>query len=209
MFLGVVTWPFLIAGCDSSGSSPDGKGEKTAHFPMRSEGPKTLDPVLGSTVYDNRCCSQIIETLVQYKYLKRPYELEPLLLEEMPTEVETTPEMMQTAMDLAQAARDKQKADHAAAVAEAKKKGEDPPDEPDPIPDPQPITWHFKLRDDIFFHDSPCFPDGKGRKMVASDVFYSWKRISDSSIGSKSWWLMPMSRRSSARRARTSEPSRR
>ena len=94
VFLGVVTWPFLIVGCDSSGSSPDGKGEKTAHFPMRSEGPKTLDPVLGSTVYDNRCCSQIIETLVQYKYLKRPYELEPLLLEEMPTEVETTPEMM-------------------------------------------------------------------------------------------------------------------
>ena len=117
--------------------SPDGTihTPKIGHFPMRSEGPKTLDPVKGSTVYENRCVSQIMETLVQYKYLKRPFELEALLLTEMPT----------TEDDL---------------------------------------TWNFTLRDDVYFHDSPCFPDGKGRKLVSSDVFYSWKRMADSSFAS-------------------------
>ena len=53
-------------------------------FVMRSDGPKSFDPIRGSTVYENRMASQVYETLVQYKYLKRPFELEPLLLEEMP-----------------------------------------------------------------------------------------------------------------------------
>lgn len=135
-----------MAGCgaptaDSANSEATSGAEKVGHFPMRSEGPKTLDPVLGSTQYDNLCSGQIIDTLVQYKYLKRPFELEPLLLTEMPT----------TDDDL---------------------------------------TWKFTLRNDVYFHDSPCFPDGKGRKLVSSDVFYSWKRMADSTIGSKSWWLM-------------------
>lgn len=157
---------------------------------MRSEGPKTLDPVLGSTVYENRCVSQIIETLLQYKYLKRPFELEPLLLVEMPTEVETSDEMKQVASRLAQEARDRQQQEYEAALAEARKLGEPLPPEPKPVPEPNPVTWHFKLRDDVYFHDASCFPDGKGRRLVAADVFYSWKRIADSTIGSKSWWLM-------------------
>ena len=53
-------------------------------MPIHSDGPGSLDPADGSTQYDNRCVSQIYETLLQYKYLKRPLELEPLLLEEMP-----------------------------------------------------------------------------------------------------------------------------
>lgn len=58
--------------------------EKILRVPMATEGPKTLDPVQGSTTYENRCCSQFYQTLLQYKYLKRPLELEPLLLAEMP-----------------------------------------------------------------------------------------------------------------------------
>ncbi len=58
--------------------------EKVLRVPTRTDGPKSLDPVRGSTVYDNRCCSQIYQTLLQYSYLKRPLELEPLLLAEMP-----------------------------------------------------------------------------------------------------------------------------
>jgi oligopeptide transport system substrate-binding protein len=57
---------------------------RTGRFVMRSDGPKSLDPIRGSTVYENRCASQVYETLLQYKYLVRPFELEPLLLEEMP-----------------------------------------------------------------------------------------------------------------------------
>ena len=177
-----------VVGC-SEGDVSEVTG-RSGHFPMRSEGPKTLDPVRGSTVYDNRCCSQIIETLVQYKYLKRPFELEPLLLAEMPVEVETPEDIRAKAFEFAEANRASVKAQWEAAKQEAIAAGEAAPKEPAAIPDPQPMTWKFTLRDDIFFHDSPCFPDGKGRKMVSSDVFYSWKRISDSNIGSKSWWLM-------------------
>lgn len=190
----LIAFLMLVAPLGCSGRSGDGRtdtaSEKRGHFPMRSEGPKTLDPVRGSTVYDNRCCSQIIETLVQYKYLKRPYELEPLLLTEMPVEIETSDEMQQTALQLTEQARERQREEHEAAVAAAQESGAPPPKEPPPVPDPEPITWKFTLRDDIYFHDADCFPEGKGRRMVAEDVFYSWKRISDSSIGSKSWWLM-------------------
>lgn len=38
--------------------------------------------------------------------------------------------------------------------------------------------WRFKLRDNVFFHDDPCF-QGKPRKVVASDVVYSLQRMLD------------------------------
>lgn len=31
----------------------------------------------------------------------------------------------------------------------------------------------FKLRDDVYFHDNPCFKDGKGRNVTADDFKYS------------------------------------
>ena len=59
-------------------------GLKILRLPVDSSGPVSLDPVQGSSQHDSRCVSQIYETLVQYKYLQRPLELEPLLLEKMP-----------------------------------------------------------------------------------------------------------------------------
>jgi len=45
---------------------------------------------------------------------------------------------------------------------------------------PDGLTYRFPLRDDVFFHDDPAFPNGgKGRKMVASDVVYSFQRLLD------------------------------
>jgi peptide/nickel transport system substrate-binding protein len=38
-------------------------------------------------------------------------------------------------------------------------------------------TYTFKLRQGVKFHDDPCFPDGKGRELVASDVEYVFKRL--------------------------------
>ncbi len=68
-----------------------GAGKKVVQLPIRTDGPKSLDPVRGSTVYDNVACSQIYETLLEYKYLVRPeiiknpnQVLQPLLLAEMP-----------------------------------------------------------------------------------------------------------------------------
>lgn len=62
--------------------SPD--HEKVLSIPIRAAGPGSLDPVRGSTQYDNRACSLVYETLLQYKYLARPLALEPLLLTKMP-----------------------------------------------------------------------------------------------------------------------------
>lgn len=44
----------------------------------------------------------------------------------------------------------------------------------------------FFLRDDVFFHDDPCFPGGKGRKFTAKDVKYSYERNNNkNAIGSQ------------------------
>lgn len=118
------------------------KDEKVIRIPMTTAGPGDLDPVKGSTTYENRVCSTFYETLLEYEYLVRPFKLRPLLLEDMPT-VEQDGKL-----------------------------------------------WKFKLRDDVFFHDAECFPGGKGRKLVAADVIYSWKRLADPEHTYENWWLV-------------------
>ena len=51
-------------------------------------------------------------------------------------------------------------------------------------------VWRFKLRDDVYFHDDPCFPGGKGRRLVSDDVFYSWKRLADPKYEYENYWLI-------------------
>jgi oligopeptide transport system substrate-binding protein len=51
------------------------------------------------------------------------------------------------------------------------------------------ITYRFKLKPGIRFHDDECFPNGIGRKVEPDDVFYSWKRLADTSV-STNWWLV-------------------
>ena len=140
----------FVGACGGGGSEgPEAAdGLRVLRLPMRTDGPNTLDPVQGSTTYDNRSCSQIYQTLLQYKYLYRPeiiespqQVLEPLLLERMP---------------------------------EISDDG---------------LTYSFFLRDDVYFQDNECFPDGKGRKLVSADVFYSWKRMADRRNQPNSWWL--------------------
>ncbi|UKN00378.1 ABC transporter substrate-binding protein [Paracrocinitomix mangrovi] len=38
-------------------------------------------------------------------------------------------------------------------------------------------TYTFTIRDDVYFHDDACFPDGKGRKLVTDDVVGTFKNI--------------------------------
>ena len=44
------------------------------------------------------------------------------------------------------------------------------------------LHYTFHLRNDVFFHDNACFPNNKGRRMIASDVVYSFNRIIDSVV---------------------------
>jgi peptide/nickel transport system substrate-binding protein len=49
--------------------------------------------------------------------------------------------------------------------------------------------YTFYLRNDVFFHDDACFEKGKGRRLTANDVVYSFKRLSDRSIASPGGWI--------------------
>ncbi len=51
------------------------------------------------------------------------------------------------------------------------------------------LIYTFQLRTDVYFHDDVCFPDGKGRKMKASDVVYSLSRIVDPATASPGSWI--------------------
>ncbi|RYE26150.1 MAG: ABC transporter substrate-binding protein [Sphingobacteriales bacterium] len=51
------------------------------------------------------------------------------------------------------------------------------------------LSYTFHLRGDVFFHDAPEFANGKGRKMTASDVVYSFNRIVDAQIASPGSWI--------------------
>jgi len=51
------------------------------------------------------------------------------------------------------------------------------------------LTYIFHLRTDVFFHDDAVFDNGKGRKFIASDVEYSFKRIIDKNTASPGAWI--------------------
>lgn len=70
-----------------SGASSD-QPEIVLHLPMTTAGPNSLDPVRGSSQYDNKACNYVYESLLEYEYLHRPFKLKPCLLEEMPTSSE-------------------------------------------------------------------------------------------------------------------------
>ncbi len=46
------------------------------------------------------------------------------------------------------------------------------------------LVYTFKLRNDVWFHDNPCFEGGRGRKVLASDFVYSYNRLFDSKVSS-------------------------
>ncbi|WP_240670967.1 ABC transporter substrate-binding protein [Lacibacter luteus] len=49
------------------------------------------------------------------------------------------------------------------------------------------ITFH--LRNDVFFHDNAAFANGRGRKLVAADVVYSFQRLMDKNTASPGAWI--------------------
>lgn len=49
--------------------------------------------------------------------------------------------------------------------------------------------YRIPIRQDVYFHDNPCFPEGHGRLLCADDFVYAWKRIANLKNRSKSWWI--------------------
>lgn len=54
---------------------------------------------------------------------------------------------------------------------------------------PDGKTYTFHLRNDVYFQDEAHFAGGKGRKMVASDIKYSFNRILDPKTASPGAWV--------------------
>ncbi len=72
----------IIAGCDGSGPVEE-PNEMVLHHVLSTK-IKSLDPGNMRDVYSVIVASQMFEPLYQYHFLKRPYELVPLLAEDMP-----------------------------------------------------------------------------------------------------------------------------
>ncbi len=51
------------------------------------------------------------------------------------------------------------------------------------------LTYSFTIRKNVYFHDNPCFPGGKGRKLIASDFKYCFERVCDPRTKTRGAWL--------------------
>lgn len=51
------------------------------------------------------------------------------------------------------------------------------------------LMYTFHLRNDVFFHESEIFKNGKTRKVIAQDFVYSFKRIIDPKVASPGAWI--------------------
>ncbi len=47
----------------------------------------------------------------------------------------------------------------------------------------------FKIRQNVFFHDDPCFADGEGRRMTSEDVLYCLKSLCEYNAYNRNSWL--------------------
>ena len=137
----------FLTGCGGgggAGSSSGGAGDDgVVRYGAIGAKVRGMDPMdIGDTT-SSGIASNIYDTLYQYHYLKRPYELIPSLAAEMPSVSEDG------------------------------------------------LTYTIPLRRDVYFADDACFAatGGQGRRVVAGDFIYSWKRIADIKNLSKNWWI--------------------
>lgn len=115
--------------------------EKSLHITVQSR-IKGMDPINTGDTYSSTEVARVYEGLLQYHYLKRPYELEPNLAESMP---------------------------------EVSDDG---------------LTYTFKLKKGVMFHDNKCFEGGKGRELTAEDVVFSIMRLADPRNNAIGWWIL-------------------
>ncbi len=52
------------------------------------------------------------------------------------------------------------------------------------------LTYTIRLKQGVRYANDPCFPDGKGREVVASDVVFCLKRLMDSRTKSPGRWVL-------------------
>nr|WP_172465797.1 ABC transporter substrate-binding protein [Legionella parisiensis] len=72
-------WPWIL-----NNPHPHAQSNKNIYYSSFSEQPKTLDPALSYSSNESLFIAQIYEPLLQYDYLKRPYQLAPLIALQIP-----------------------------------------------------------------------------------------------------------------------------
>lgn len=82
--LGWLVLMLLVVATSSACKPKQYVGKRALHAPVQAN-VGGLDPMLSDSMYDSWASAVVNETLLQYHYLKRPLQLEPLLLEKMPT----------------------------------------------------------------------------------------------------------------------------
>lgn len=103
---------------------------------------KGMDPIYSDDRYSSTEVARVYEGLMEYHYLKRPYELKANLADGMPS-----------------------------VSADG-------------------LTYTFKIKKGVMFHDHEAFPGGKGRELVADDFVFSLKRLSDPKLMGLGWWVL-------------------
>jgi ABC-type transport system substrate-binding protein len=135
-----------LAGC-SNDPNPAPLHERRAdgspwvvRYTYNTEEIRSLDPQVMYDQVSRRVLEPVQDTLLTYHVMKTdPYELVPLLLEEVPQHA-TNPDGT--------------------------------------------VTYLCRLKQGILFHDDPCFPNGKGRELIAADVQFAFQRLCDPAVGS-------------------------
>jgi ABC-type transport system substrate-binding protein len=51
------------------------------------------------------------------------------------------------------------------------------------------LIYTFHLRNDVFFHDDAAFENGRGRKLNANDIVFSFSRLIDKKLASPGAWI--------------------
>jgi len=49
------------------------------------------------------------------------------------------------------------------------------------------LTYTLRIKQGVYFHDDPCFPEGKGRSLKAQDFVFAFKRIANIRYASPNW----------------------
>ncbi len=52
------------------------------------------------------------------------------------------------------------------------------------------LTYTFKIKKGVKFHDDACFPGGKGRDLTAQDFVYAIRRLSDPATQNDGFWIL-------------------
>lgn len=133
---------FALASCSNTPYPPVPEGRKVLYTSLHEDPRQGLDPVSVTDTVAAALVSQMYDSLYEYHYLKRPYEITPAI-----------------AADLPQFSTDG-------------------------------LVITVPLKRGVRYIDDPCFPNGIGREVVASDFVYAFKRLADVNSGSKNYWLV-------------------